>query len=179
MKTLNEIKLIQDCQRGEKQAFNELVIFYYPYVSNFLLKLTRNETLSEDLVQETFVRIIRNIERFDVYGRATFSTYIITIAKNCYIDYLRKNKNISLNNDFSIMDDGVNFEDKILNNIEASEIIKIMDKLPYEQSEAIKLKYLEELTLKEIAERFKTEPKTIKSRIHSGVVKLNKILRKG
>ena len=64
------------------------------------------------------------------------------------------------------VDDGINLENTVLNHIEVSEILKEMDKLPYEQAEAIKMKYLEQLTLKKIAEKFKTEPKTIKSRIH-------------
>ena len=87
---MDETKLIQNCQKGEKQAFNELIKFYYPYLSKFLLKLTSDQVLSEDLLQETFMKVIRNIEKFDIYGKATFSTYILTIARNCYIDYLRK-----------------------------------------------------------------------------------------
>jgi RNA polymerase sigma-70 factor (ECF subfamily) len=96
---LNDIKLILACQNGEKQAFNDLITLYYPYVSKFLLKLTANETISEDLTQDTFIKLIRSIDKFDVYGKAAFGTYLITIARNCYFDYLRKNKNIVLNID--------------------------------------------------------------------------------
>ena len=176
---MDETKLIQNCQKGEKQAFNELIKFYYPYLSKFLLKLTSDQVLSEDLLQETFMKVIRNIEKFDIYGKATFSTYILTIARNCYIDYLRKNINMNLDIYELDVDDGINLENTVLNHIEVSEILKEMDKLPYEQAEAIKMKYLEQLTLKEIAVKFKTEPKTIKSRIHSGITKLNKILHTG
>ena len=69
---LDETKLIQNCQKGEKQAFNELIKFYYPYLSKFLLKLTSDQVLSEDLLQETFMKVIRNIEKFDIYGKCYF-----------------------------------------------------------------------------------------------------------
>lgn len=176
---MNDIKLILACQHGEKQAFNDLIALYYPYVSKFLLKLTTDETISEDLTQDTFLKLIRSIDRFDVYGKAKFSTYLMTIAKNCYLDYLRKNKNTLLNIDDQKIADAWTVENKVLNEIEASEMIKAIDDLPWEQAQAIKLKYLEQLTLQEIAEKFNTESKTIKSRIHGGMVKLRKSLKNG
>ncbi|MGE5631020.1 MAG: RNA polymerase sigma factor [Caulobacteraceae bacterium] len=177
---MNEIELVLACQKGEKQAFNDIIIRYYPYVSKFLLKITADETVSEDLTQDTFLKLIRSIDRFDVYGKATFATYLMAIAKNCYIDYLRKNKNIILSIDDQEVADVWTVENKVLKEIEASEIIKAIDTLPWEQAQAIKLKYLEQLTLQEVAERFNTHPKTIKSRIHAGMVKLRKsFLKRG
>jgi RNA polymerase sigma-70 factor (ECF subfamily) len=70
-------------------------------------------------------------------------------------------------------------EDKVLKDLEISEILQIIDTLPWEQAQAIKLKYMEQLTLQEIADRFNTQPKTIKSRIHDGMVKLRKSFNKG
>ena len=173
---MEAIKLVKRCQKGEKQAFNEVIQLYSPYVSKFLLKLTMDETLCEDLTQETFIKLIRGIDKFDVKGKAQFTTYIITIAKNCYIDYLRRNGKTIVNIDDVNVADKMQVEDLIVNKMEVNDIIKCIDSLPPEQGQAIKMKYLEELTLKEIAEIFKTKPMTIKSRIHSGIVKLRKKL---
>jgi RNA polymerase sigma-70 factor, ECF subfamily len=93
---LNESQLIISCQNGKKEAFNVLIRLYYPYVSNFLIKLTSNEALRQDLIQETFVKLIRNIEKYDVKRDSSFSSYLMAIAKNCYMDHLRKNKHIIL-----------------------------------------------------------------------------------
>lgn len=78
---MNEKALIKKCQRGDKQAFEELIRLYYDYVSDFLLKTTTDSTLSEDLTQETFLKMIRSIEKFDPGGSAAFGTWLITIAK--------------------------------------------------------------------------------------------------
>lgn len=165
-------RLILSCQNGEKEAFNKLIKLYYPYVWKFLIKLTSNEVLSQDLIQETFVKLIRSIDNYNVRGETSFSSYLMTIAKNCYIDHLRKNRKIVLSiDDFEIADRTL-LEDRVLNEFQMSEIIKEIDALPYAQGQAIKMKYLEHLTLQEIAEEFSTESKTIKSRIHSGMSKL-------
>lgn len=71
---MNEKALIKKCQRGDKQAFEELIRLYYDYVSGFLLKTTMDSTLSEDLTQETFLKMIRSIEKFDPSGSAAFGT---------------------------------------------------------------------------------------------------------
>ena len=55
-------------QETDRQAFDELIRLYYDYVSGFLRKTTLDETLSEDLTQETFLKMIRSIETFDPGG---------------------------------------------------------------------------------------------------------------
>ena len=61
---MGEKELVKRCQKGDKKAFEELVERFYPYVSGFLLKTTRNSILAEDLTQETFLKMIRNIEKY-------------------------------------------------------------------------------------------------------------------
>ena len=85
---MNELKILKQCQNGNKQAFNELITFYYPFVYKFLLKITNKNDVAEDMVQETFLKLIKNIDKFNIKGKAKFSTYLMTIARNCYLDYL-------------------------------------------------------------------------------------------
>ena len=176
--SLNDIKLILKCQKGEKEAFNELITKYYPYVSKFLIKLTINEELAQDLVQETFLKVITNIDKFDTKGSAKFSTYLMKIAKNTYLDYLKKDKKISYSLDLEEISDS-GFEDKVADEEELNILLKEIDKLPYEQAQAIKLKYLEEYSLKEIADKMETQTKTIKSRIYEGKEKIKRKLKNG
>lgn len=178
---MEDNKIIKRCQLGDKSAFEELITYYHPYVYRYLVRLCGNDTLAEDLTQEVFIKVIRNIDKFDLKGKAKFSTYIITFCKNCYIDYYRKNKNI-INN--AVIDDNQvlqyeGVEDKVLDKMDAESAISALEKLPEEQSLVIRMKYLEDMTLKEIGEKLKLEPKTIKSRIHNGIVKLRKIFEGG
>lgn len=169
--------LIKKCQKGNKKAFNELVEIYYPFVLKFLLKLTCNKDNADDLVQETFIKIINNIERFNIDGKASFDTYLITIAKNTYIDFLRR-----INKEFQKLDidnisDNINFEKEFLKKEDYNLVLKKIESLPLVQKEAIKLKYLEGYTLEEIAKIQKVESKTVKSRLFEGRKKLKENLK--
>jgi RNA polymerase sigma-70 factor (ECF subfamily) len=170
------------CQNGDKEAFHNLISKYHSIVYKFLIKITENANLSEDLTQETFLKVIRNIDKFDLHGKAKFSTYMMTIARNCYIDELRRSKGYKLNYniddvlDIPSHEEGV--EEKIVNKIYGGEVAKTLESLTKEQRIVIKLKYIEGLTLKEISGMLDLEPKTIKSRIHNGIVKLRNLLLK-
>lgn len=175
---LDERALIYSCQKGNKQAFDKLIREFYPYVNKFLLKTTGKADLCEDLTQETFLKMIRNIEKFDIDGSAGFGTWLITIAKNCYVDYLRREKHITVDLEDLELADQHSLESDVITKMEYQNIIKLINTLPAEQGIAIKLKYIENLTLAEIADYFGTKEKTIKSRIHDGTVKLRKLLNK-
>lgn len=174
---LDELKLIKSAQNGEKKAFNDLIENYYPYVSKFILKLCSDETISKDLTQETFLKLVRSIDKFDLSGKASFATYVMTIAKNCYIDYLRRNKYIYNNSSEPFDFDKIQSSNDTFDRLEFDEVLKAVEALPVEQGLAIKLKYLEGMTLREIAKMHNTEEKTVKSRIHNGIVKLRKALK--
>ena len=91
------------------------------------------------MIQETFIKLIRRIDNYDVKRETLFSSYLLAIAKNCYVDYLRKNRKIVLGvDDFEIADKRV-LEDRILNEFQVEEIIKELDALPYAQGQAIKM----------------------------------------
>lgn len=67
--------------------------------------------------------------------------------------------------------------DEVEQKVRYEELLAALDTLPPEQALAIRLKYVEDLTLAEIAERFGVQPKTVKSRIHDGTVKLRKKMK--
>lgn len=177
---MEDNELIYRCRDGEKAAFQELISKYHPYVFKFLVKITENEHLAEDLTQEVFIKIIRNIDKFDVYGKAKFSTYAVTIAKNSYIDYVRKEKSFLLLGpveDISSIEAVVpGFEGAVVDRLYVENIMEQMENLTDEQKIVIKLKYVEDLTLKEIGDMLDLEPKTVKSRIHNAITRLRKIL---
>lgn len=173
---MNDKALIKKSQRGDRQAFDDLIRLYYDYVFGFLLKNTADEILSEDLTQETFLKMISSIEKYAPGGSASFGTWLITIAKNCYIDYLRRNRIHLEDIDSLAVEDERNVADEVERKLQYEQIMKALETLPPEQALAIKLKYVEDMTLAQIAEQFGVQQKTIKSRIHDGTVKLRRKL---
>lgn len=171
---MNEKEIIRRCQNGDRAAFDELIRTFYPYVERYLLKLTSDKTLSEDLTQEVFLKVIRTIDGYKINGGASFGTYIITIAKNTFIDYTRRNRVILCELSEAEPQVGGDVESTVISDLGYGEVIKYIDGLPPNQAEAIRLKYIDEYTLKEIEIITGVPTKTVKSRIHEGTKKLRK-----
>lgn len=127
---MNEKEIIKRCQNGDKAAFNELIRVFYPYVTKYLLKLSHDETLTEVLTQDVFLKVIRTIERFNPNGKASFATYVITIAKNTFIDYTRRSKNVFSDlSDIDLKSDD-NIENSVITSMQYREVLKYIDSLP-------------------------------------------------
>jgi RNA polymerase sigma-70 factor (ECF subfamily) len=75
-------------QGGEKAAFAELVARHEKPLWNFLRRLVRDEAAAEDLLQETFMRVVRNAAQWR--ADAKFSTWLYTIARNLSVDHARR-----------------------------------------------------------------------------------------
>ena len=171
---LDEEKLIRLAQGGDKQAFGRIIEIYYPYVTKFLQKLTGDEQETGDLTQDTFLKLIKSIERFDASGSASFATWVITIAKRTYIDYLRKARHITVDIDSITIPAEISIERQTEQNMLLNEALSEIGRLPKEQALAIRLRHIEHLTLEEIGQKTGCQPKTVKSRIHNGLAKLRK-----
>jgi RNA polymerase sigma-70 factor (ECF subfamily) len=83
-----DVNLVKRTRNGDRQAFNELVTRYQRRLFGVCFAMVRNHDDAMDLVQESFVRAYRNLDRFE--GNSTFYTWIYRIAKNVCIDHLRK-----------------------------------------------------------------------------------------
>ena len=85
---MDERDLIKQAQKGNQQALSELLQKHYSFLKSYLLKITVNPYLAEDLTQETLIKAIEKITSYD--GRSAFSSWLITIGSRLYIDFLRK-----------------------------------------------------------------------------------------
>jgi RNA polymerase sigma-70 factor, ECF subfamily len=87
LKDLDDSGLVAAFLGGEKRAFTELVERYHGRLVNFVYRTTGDRERSEDLVQETFIRVYRHLHRFDQTKK--FSTWVYTIASNLAKNELR------------------------------------------------------------------------------------------
>ena len=85
-----EAELIAALQRGSRAAFEVVARAYQSRVYSHCLRMTGDEYQSYDLAQEVFLRVFRNIGRYE--HKFAFYTWIYRITANCCIDYLRKRK---------------------------------------------------------------------------------------
>lgn len=83
-----ERKTIQRARRGDREAIAELIRSYQRPLEAFLFRLCGQSDLAEDIAQESFVRVIRSLDRFDEQYR--FSTWLFTIGKRLLVNHQQK-----------------------------------------------------------------------------------------
>lgn len=79
-----ECRLIREARKGNGSAIAALIEAHQPSLYAFMLRLSGRPDVAEDVVQEAFVRVLRNLDRFD--DRFRFSTWLFTIARRLYVN---------------------------------------------------------------------------------------------
>jgi len=160
---LEEI-LIKLAQKGDKKSLEKLLQNNYPIVKGYLIKMTFNESTADDITQETMVKAIININKFEPRGK--FSSWLITIANNLYRDQLRKDKRVVYMEDDENRQDTVNLEDTVVNKMEWEKLKSILEKLPQEKRMVFILKHYHGYSYEEISDIMKCPIGTVRSRLH-------------
>lgn len=175
--------LVQLSRTGDSAAFMELVQLYRDKLHRLAYRMLHNQHDSEDIVQETIVRVYLNLNQYD--DNQKFSTWIYRIGKNLCIDMLRKKKEVrSLDTGFNddkertfydkLTSDEISPENRVLSNEFQDQLRKVIDKLSDKYKTIVALYYLHELTLEEISEVLGLPVTTVKTRLYRGREQLRK-----
>lgn len=179
-------KRIKQVKKGDQNAFAEIVDLYKDKIYQLCYRMLGNAHEAEDIAQEAFIRAFVNIHTYDMSKK--FSTWLYRIATNLSIDRIRKKKpDYYLDAEVSGTDgltmysqvsaEGALPEDEI-ETMELQETIQQeILKLPDKYRTVIVLKYIDELSLKEIGDILDIPIGTVKTRIHRGREALRKQLR--
>lgn len=168
-------ELLQKIREGDKEAFQELYNKYAEYALRTAAAITRNKMNAADAVQETFIRIYKNIESFDI--DKPFEPWLYRILVNECNRILSKNSNTILVDDFiqnnlqGVIEDQRKFE-------EYESLYKAIESLDDNNKIPIILKYLKGFKENEIAEILDINVNTIKSRLFKGRQKLKTLIEK-
>lgn len=129
---------------------------YFKDVYIFVLSLSKNQHIAEDITSETFVKAMQSLDSFK--GESDIKVWLFQIAKNTYYSFLRNNNRVIPTETFDSEIDNTNVEKDVLDRNESLRIHKILHTLPEPYKEVFSLRLFGELSYKEIAEVFgKTE----------------------
>jgi len=166
--------LIRKVKRRDRDAAEILIKANYKKLYNFLLRTCKQKELAEDLTQETFIKAWNSIELFRSDCR--FSTWLIGIGYNKYLDLRKQNK---LQFTEFIETEMTNEEEKWIDNADLK-MVKIMgtvSKLSIDSQEVILLHYQENLTYSEIATILGLPKGTVKSRVNTALTKIRNLIK--
>jgi RNA polymerase sigma-70 factor (ECF subfamily) len=182
-----EARLARLALKGDQSAFAEIVDLYQDKLYHMANRMLNNRHEAEDVVQDTFLRVYKNLDRYDETMK--FSTWIYRIATNLCIDRLRKRKpGFSLDAETSDHEglDGYSMlpsdertpESETLLSETRQLIRGAIDTLPAKYKSVMVLRYLEDLSLQEVGDILGMPVTTVKTRVHRGREFLRKKLER-
>ena len=166
-------------KRQDAGLIDELIVAYQHRLMRYLLYLTGNREMAEDLFQEVWMRVLVRGAQFN--GKARFGTWLFTIARNLVIDQRRKRTMASLDEmfevggeddrpmSFEIADDEPTPFDRFANLEDRERIAGALLEMETLYREVLVLRFHEELSLEEIAKVTRAPLSTVKSRLYRGL----------
>ncbi|MAT79318.1 MAG: RNA polymerase subunit sigma-70 [Flavobacteriales bacterium] len=152
--------------KKELPSFDNLLNSNWDYVYNYLLKKTSNEYISEEITIKSFSKAFEKIKMYD--PKYNFKTWLISIAKNNYSDYLKKKKllfkEVSSQKIESIVSE-INPEQHMINRENYDNLNSKIDELKPMYRDMIKYRYLEDLSIQEISKKLNQPVNTVKIKI--------------
>ena len=175
---------IEKAKTGDQVAFTFLLDFFWNEVYGFMLKRTQNETDTEDIVIETFAKAFDRIATYN--PDYAFNTWLIAIAKNVHIDFLRKKRSslfIEITDEedrraYNVADSTPSAEDNIIKEQNLSRLLQCIRQIKPQYQEVIQLRYFQELSYQEIADQLGEPLNNVKVKILRAKKLLLEVLKK-
>lgn len=170
--------LVQQAKLGEKEAFGKLYEKYLDRLYRYcFFRVGNNRELAEDLVQSTFVKAW---EKLDTFGKGlpalrqgSFQAWLYTIARNSIVDYIRTSRQHE-QLDETVMDEKGHVEEEVLQKLEGEDMMRKIQTLTEEQQEVIFLRFVNDLSYKEIAETLGKKEDAIRALQYRGLQELRR-----
>ncbi len=168
---------------GNNQAFDILLDRYKDKLYTYINFAVRNDELTEDIFQETFVKAIVTIQQGRYTENGKFSAWLTRIAHNLVIDTFRQERNenvvsndeteVDLFNNIKLSED--NIETIMVNEQVFKDVRRLVDMLPDNQREVVFMRYYQDLSFKEIAEITGVSINTALGRMRYALMNLRRI----
>jgi RNA polymerase sigma-70 factor (ECF subfamily) len=186
------VQLVAQCMAGDQRAWHHMVSGQHKRVYGICYRFIGDATEAEDVTQDVFLKIYRNLASFDA-DKGSFQTWITTLTRNMLVDNYRRTRldraTDSIDVTLSGEDDGPTMSERLTDTRPNQEqryaglelkatIQHALKKLSPELREAVILRDLEDMDYKEIALVLKIPEGTVKSRISRGRAELARLLQR-
>ncbi|MBM6499943.1 MAG: sigma-70 family RNA polymerase sigma factor [Flavobacterium sp.] len=178
--------LVQMYISGNEDALATLINRYQSRIFGFIYSKVNDRDIADDYFQETFIRVINTLKSKKYYDeKGKFLSWVLRIANNLIVDDFRKNKNIKMLRDteefsiFSIIKDATpSVESNLISTQIGYDLRKIIEELPLDQQEVLKMRFFQEMTFKEISEATNVSMNTSLGRMRYAINNMRKIIEK-
>jgi len=171
--------------KGDDLAIKLLIERHRSRIFNFIYSKVSNRDISEDIFQDTFLKVIRTVKSKRYNEEGKFVPWVMRIAHNLVIDHFRKQNRIPVQRNSSefdvfsmISDSTLNAENKIIKDQVELDVVKLLDVLPNDQREVLEMRLFKDMSFKEISEQTGVSINTALGRMRYALINLRKAVDK-
>ncbi len=180
---MTDEQLVKLYASGKNEAFDVLLKRHQERIFNYILRITKNEDVANDIFQETFVKAIMTIKQGRYTENGKFPAWITRIAHNLIIDFYRQEKSENLQSfdvdEIDVLNRKELSEDTVEDNIIISQIhndVKsLVEILPKSQREVLVMRYYQNMSFKEIADSTGVSINTALGRMRYAILNMRRI----
>ncbi len=175
--------LIKKYVDGDERALETLINRHNKRLSSFIYSKINDRGITEDIFQDTFIKVIRTLKRGRYNEEGKFLPWIMRIAHNLIIDHFRRNRRMPLfegTNTFDIFsvicDEKLNIEKQLIKNQIDSDLVVLIEELPVDQKDVLMMRIYKDLSFREISENTGVSINTALGRMRYALINLRKII---
>ncbi|QXP74810.1 sigma-70 family RNA polymerase sigma factor [Tenacibaculum sp. AHE15PA] len=182
---VSDSALVRDYINGKELAIELLIKRHQKRLYSFIYSKVQNRDTTEDIFQDTFIKVIKTLKKGRYNEEGKFLPWVMRISHNLIIDFFRKNNRMPTFNNtedfdiFSVLTDGaLNAENKIIKEQILSDVRDLVEELPEEQKEVLKMRIYNDMSFNEISENTGVSINTALGRMRYALINLRKIIEK-
>jgi RNA polymerase sigma factor (sigma-70 family) len=177
--------LVQNFLNGDNKSFEELLSRHKNRVFAFIMSKVKNRDITEDIFQDTFIKVINSLKRGKYNEEGKFLPWMMRISHNLVIDHFRKESKMRKIRPtaefdiFDVLDDGSKNQEEMMIQTQVHADLKVLiEQLPEDQKEVLKMRYFEDLSFKKIADLTDSSINTSLGRMRYALINLRKLAEK-
>ena len=182
---LSDNELIVSFASGDSKSLEVLIDRYQKKIFGYIYMIVNNRDIAEDIYQDTFVKVIHTIRSGQYNEEGKFIQWVMRIAHNLSIDYFRKENKMptySPNDEFDIFNliGGIepSKEELMITKQIHEDVRGVIEHLPAEQKEVVYMRYYQNMSFKDIAEKCDISINTALGRMRYALINIRKIVDK-
>ena len=182
---LSDQALLEMYQQGNREAVSQLLERHTRRVRDYVRMLVKDNDVADDLTQEVLIKVVKVLDEGRYTDKGRFLPWVLRIAHNRVLDYFRAQKQVKAVSESSAGFDILGSKDLAVPSIEediideqrAEEVRALIEKLPKEQREVVKMRYYDGLSFKEIAEHTGVSINTALGRMRYALINLRQMIK--
>ena len=183
---LSDQALLEMYQQGNREAVSQLLERHARRVRDYVRMLVKDNDVADDLTQEVLIKVVKVLDEGRYTDKGRFQPWLLRIAHNRVLDYFRAQKQVKTVSESSAGFDilgSKNFaepsiEDRLVSEQQAEEVRQLIELLPAEQREVVKMRYYEGLSFKELAEHTGVSINTALGRMRYALINMRQAIKK-